>query len=348
MRKAMRILLALLVCSLAWFLPSDVVGSPPSQPTGPVSGSIRCPEDYQPAPLEAKLSTTSAAASGGLKAVAIVGDVGGSTGSFIDDMEGAVDALQAHDVSVTTFYYGVTSFTWGDIVAAAQGAHFLLYMGHGVYGWGSPNNWGGFYLGSDRFVTPSMIRRDLDGVLAPDSIIIFSHACFTAGSSGSDASVVSQSTAEDRVRSYAEPFIDIGMEAYFANNYWDSAAVTVNSVLGADTMETAFKGGIGYSSAGLVDLSYPEPGYDLWLDKCMYAHDWNLSFVGIPDYVFQATTCSWPDVDCSGMVDQGDVQAVAESWRCVQGESCYQEGYDVDGDGIITVVDIERVAAEQS
>jgi hypothetical protein len=269
--------------------------------------------------LEPRAPTVTAAADGGLRAVAIVGDVGGGTGDFIDDMEQAVDALQSHGVSVTEFYYGATSFTWGDIVAAAQGAHILLYMGHGVYGWGSPNNFGGFYLGDDKFVSPSMIRTDLDGVLASDAVIIFSHACFTAGSSGIDSGVVSQQEAEARVRSYAEPFVDIGIEAYFANNYFGSAAGTVNALLS---------------------------DYDLWLDKCAYAENWNLSFVGIPDYVFQGGTCSWADFDCDGSVDDADVQAVADAWRCKQGQACYRTEFDSDLDGVITVVDITRVAAE--
>lgn len=346
MRKPMVILVVLFICLGGWIPHRHAVASPLPQGSGPVSGSIRCPDNYEPPSLEPRASSASTAATSGLKAVAIVGEVGSLTDDFRDDMDGAVEALEAKGVSVTKFYYGVTTFTWSDIVVAAQGAHVLVYMGHGVHGWGPPNNWGGFSLGDSQFVSPSQVRTDLKGVLAVDSIIIFSHACFTAGSSSSDSYTIPQSEAEERVHSYAEPFVDIGMEAYFANNYWDSAARTVNLLLDDDTMEDVFKGGVGYNPTGLVDLSYPEPNYDLWLDKCAYAQDWNLSFVGLPDYVFQAVMCPWPDFDCSGAVDVLDVQAVAGSWRCAQGETCYQAEYDWDADGTISTVDIMAVVAE--
>jgi hypothetical protein len=342
----MIVLLVFFLCLGSWLVPHRVVGSPLLQEPGPASGSIRCPEDYEPIPIEPGFSAAAVTASGELRAVAIVGDAGGATAGLRDEMDGATDVLEARDVVVTKLYYGVTAFTWGDVVAAAQGAHILLYMGHGVIGWGPPNNWGGFYLGGGEFVSPSTIRADLNGVLAPDSVIIFSHACFTAGSSGDDASVVSLQTAEARVHSYAEPFVDIGMEAYFANNYFNSAAETVDLLLDGETMGDVFKQGVAYSSSGLFELSYPEPGYDLWLDKDLYNQNWNLSFVGLPDYVFQASACPWPDVDCSGSVDVADVQAVASSWRCEQGDECYHAAYDFDTDGIITVLDITRLAAE--
>ncbi len=345
MRKLITGILVLLICSGSWLQPPGVAASPQPQRTGPVAGSIRCPDNYEPVHLGSDVSTASGTASSGLKAVAIVGEVGSNTNRFIEDMEEAVDTLQAHGVSVTAFYYGVTSFTWGDIVAAAQGAHFLLYMGHGVdwTAWPEEDDWGGFYLGNHQFVRPSDVRSDLDGVLAPDSIVIFSYACYTAGTAY-EGVVVSQDIAERRVRSYAAAFIDIGMEAYFANNYPGSAATTVDLVLDGNTMADVFRGGVNYNSSGLVKLTHPEPGYDLWLDKCMAEQDWHLAFVGMPEYVFQ-TVCPWPDFDCSGSVDATDVQAVADAWRCADGQGCYQTVFDRDGDGFITIVDITSVAA---
>ena len=223
----------------------------------------------------------------GLKAVAIVGDVESLTSSYKANMNDAVDALQNHGVSVAKFYYGDTRFTWLDIVAAAQGAHFLLYMGHGVYQ-GSmpyPSLVGGFYLGDGQIVLPDHVRHFLDGVLAPDSIIIFSNTCFTAGSASGDPFDLPQSEAERRVKMYAEPFTDIGMEAYFANNHFHSAERTVNLILDGYTMGDVFKGGEGHNADSFVDLTYPKMGYDLWLDG--NPGDWDLAFVGIPEYVFQ-------------------------------------------------------------
>jgi hypothetical protein len=225
----------------------------------------------------------------GLKAVAIVGDVGGSTADYRADMDAAVKVLEDHGAAVSRFYYGQGSFNWAQIVAAAQGAHVMLYMGHGVY-WGTqePLVVGGFYLGDSQFISPAQIRSDLNGALAQDSLIVFSHACFTAGSSGSDSSSVSQAEAARRVAMYAEPFVDLGMSAYFANNYNNSAAATLTAVLDGKTMGDVFTSYAWFNPGDFADLSYPEPGYDLWLDGHA-PYSWSQAFVGIPGYVFGQT-----------------------------------------------------------
>ena len=274
-------LVALTVCGLPLY---GALASTPTPPPRSLSGAIRYPDDHVPPAVETALPPEAAA--GGLKAVAIVGDVGSFTASYEDDMDAAVTTLQGYDVAVTRFYYGETSFTWADIVAAAQGAQFLLYMGHGVYGGSMPYpDWvGGFYLGNGQFVSPNQIRNDLDGVMAPQSFVIFSHACFSAGSAAGDPSDLPQSEARRRVEMYADPFIDIGMQAYFADNYYNSAARTVDLILSGYTMGDTFRERWEYSAANFVALSYPEPGYNLWLDGT--PGHWYLSFVGIPGYVF--------------------------------------------------------------
>jgi hypothetical protein len=289
------IFLVLILSATGWLLLPGATGVPvwsqPILPPEPASGAIRFPDDHEP-PATAAVPVP-AAQTGGLKAVAIVGEFGDHTAAYKNEMDDAAAALQSHDVTVLKFYYGDTSFTWADIAAAAQGAHFLLYIGHGVYGGSLPDpDWvGGFYLGPGQFVSPDQIRTDLGGKLASNSIVILSHACFTTGSSG-DSSSVEQSKAEQWVKMYAEPFTDIGMQAYFANNYYYSATRTVNLILSQNghDMEEVFKGGIGYNPANFIDLTYPEPGYDLWLDGTV--NNWSLSFVGIPGYVFQAETPS--------------------------------------------------------
>ncbi len=286
-----------LLFSLGWLLfapeGSNPVRSQP--PTPQISGAIRLPDGYTPLPL--MLSPSAAGIqSAGLKAVAIVGDVGDSTGAYKNDMGYAVTALQNHGVSVTTFYYGESSFSWSDIVAASTGVHFLLYMGHGVY-WGGdcshPTGVGGFYLGNSEFITSDQIRNDLGGRIADESVVIFSHACFTAGNSGCDpAGAPTQAETERRVTMYAEPFSDIGMQAYFANNYFHSAENYVNQLL-ADSatrknMGEIFKSVYPYQAAQFKDLSYPAPTYDLWLSGSDGA--WSDAFVGIPEHTFATDT----------------------------------------------------------
>jgi hypothetical protein len=97
------------------------------------AGAIQLPDDYQPAPLDLERLPSASIQSTGLKAVVIVGDIGEYLPDVKTDMDNAVAALEAHGVVVTKFYYGDSTFDWADIVAAADGIHFLLYMGHGVF-----------------------------------------------------------------------------------------------------------------------------------------------------------------------------------------------------------------------
>ncbi|HEY88239.1 MAG TPA: peptidase S8 [Thermoflexia bacterium] len=273
-------------------VPGVVISQPP-EPGIQVAPPLRAPDNYSFTPLDQAALPMVRSQGGGLKAVVIVGDVGSSTQTYKNDMDVAVTALQNHGVAVSKFYYGESTFSWSDIVAAATDANFLLYMGHGIW-WGGPctepDLVGGFCLGSE-FVSPDQVRSDLAGRLAEDAVIIFSHACFTAGNSGCDdtgSGWPSQAEAERRVKMYAEPFVDIGMEAYFANNYFNSAADYVNQLLAEPATRKnvgdIFKSVYPYSSGDFRDLSYPQAGYDLWLSG--NAGDWSDAFVGIPDYTF--------------------------------------------------------------
>lgn len=278
---------------------ASVLGQPLPSPTPHVVPPLKAPEDHQPTPVV--VTSQIQPQSGGVKAVAIVGEVGDHTQSFKDDMQHAVDALEAHGVTVHTFFYGDHEFGWSDIVAAANGAHFLLYMGHGIY-WGgpcaNPTEVGGFYLGSE-YVSPDQIRNDLGGKLADDSVVILSHACFSAGDTACDSQdTLTQAEAERRVRMYAAPFVDIGMEAYYANNYYYSAKNTVNLLLADfDQRKSAgevFKSVYPFNANEFRDLTYPTAGYDLWLSGS--TGHWSDAFVGIPDYVFAGDQESVPEL----------------------------------------------------
>ncbi len=274
----------------------------PSHATGSVMAPpIRGPEDYQSKETARKRidPTTEPAAPAsttGLKAVAIVGEVGDYTDNFISDMNGAVTALESYGASVETFYYGQGSFTWDDIVAAANGAHFLLYMGHGVFydSWencSQPAEVGGFALGYGPIVTPDDIRDDLAGRMAPHAVVILSHACFSAGNTACDpAGWPDQAEAKRRVEMYAASFVDIGLQAYFANNYYNSTTAYIYELLAPlserDSVGQIFKNVYPFQASNFRDLDYSAAGaYDLWLSGS--TGDWSDAFVGIPTYVFQ-------------------------------------------------------------
>jgi len=295
MKKPKRLSNILSVLATAGLLLSYIAAAPAytqaSTPPYAVAGAIQIPDDYEPEPLDTSRLPAIKAQATGLKAVAIVGDVTGYLDAYRDDMERAVANLESHGVSVTKFYYGTTTFNWSDIVAAATGTHFLLYMGHGIYSGDikTPTSVGGFYLGDGKFVSSDQIRTDLAGRVAGDCVVILSHACFAAGGSGTDPDDwPPQDEATRRVQLYAAPFTDIGMQAYYANNYYWSAAATVNHLLddpdSRKNVGDIFKTVYPYRSSEFRDLSYPKAGYDLWLSGS--TGKWDDAFAGIPSYVF--------------------------------------------------------------
>ncbi len=257
-----------------------------------LSSHIEAPDNVSFTPLDrTRLRVTAPMlAATSLNAVAIVGDVGAYTEDYKSDMDTAIRALHNHGVTVHKFYHGEWNFTWADIVAAAEGAEFIIYMGHGVYSGSMPTpTWvGGFWLRSNHYISPDQIRTDLDGWLAEDSAVILSHVCFAAGSAAGE-SELSLTEAQRRVQMYAEPFVDLGMRTYFANNYFRSAANLINQLL-ADpanrkTNGAIFKATYPFRESEFHAKSYPQTGYDLWLSGDVAG--WDHAFVGLPEHIFQ-------------------------------------------------------------
>jgi hypothetical protein len=58
-----------------------------------------------------------------------------------------------------------------------------------------------------------------------------------------------------------------------------------------------------------------------------------------------ATSAPCYDFDHSGQVDANDIQAVASGWRLRAGDTGWDARFDVNGDGVINIVDIMRVSA---
>lgn len=54
----------------------------------------------------------------------------------------------------------------------------------------------------------------------------------------------------------------------------------------------------------------------------------------------------WADLNYDCSVGIADIQAAADHWRCGAGDACYDERYDLDGDGAVSVIDIVRIASE--
>ncbi len=277
-----------------------------------------------------------------LKAVAIVGNSGVTdTANYKTEMDAAAARLTANGVTVSKFYYGDSSFSWSDISAAAQGANFILYMGYGVY-YGTmptPTTVGGFYLDAGKIVSPGQIYNDLNGRLGSPSFAIVSHVGFAAGSAGGDLVDMGSDEAARRVKLYSDPFINMGMKAYFASNHTGDTADIIDGIFAENTMETVFKNTYYYYDMDLVDLTHPTVGYDLWLDG--YDGYWHLAFVGQPSYIYTTTTqpsgtyqvylpqvsrgsftpCAYADPSYSQQPDMSFINANDAWYRCIQGSS---------------------------
>lgn len=290
MLKRMFVCIAILaVISLA----SPAVSPALGQATPPlaiyIAPAVEIPDDYVLPATEPFDLSNGAPQAAGSKAVVILGT---DTPQFQPYMENAAAFLRDNDVQVSAFYSTEDDFGWSDIVQAATGASYLIYAGHGVGSGDHPTKLGTFYLGpgDGEFVGPEAVRQELADRLAGDAVVIFTHACYTAGSPGD----ISQEEAQRRVALYAEPFVDIGVRAYFANNYynnsnytnaatWISSAILEARETGA-TLGDVFKGVQPNDPTRFRDIDYPSEGYDLWLNGEM--GDWNYAFVGQPTYTF--------------------------------------------------------------
>jgi hypothetical protein len=219
-----------------------------------------------------------------LKAVLMVGPIDGDNGSWTSrekqSMDLAAAELEVHGVDVYKFY--TPDNDWEQIKAAAEGAHFLFYRGHGVYWTPMPDpNVGGFYL-KGKFVSPEDIRNDLH--LAPNAIVML-YGCFTAGSSSVDDDAISSQEAQRRVGQYSDPFLEIGVGGYFADWYGDAFQKFVRYLFQGMAAGQAYEAYADFNGATVERYVHPDfPRAVMWLDKDNWGYTkYNNAFVGLPD-----------------------------------------------------------------
>ena len=143
-----------------------------------------------------------------LKAIFIVGPVEESTKEFIDEQKKNAKYLKSLGVQVIEFYH--PNAKWKDIVKASEGANILVYAGHGGVA---------VFCVTGQIIEGDVIQRDLK--LHKNAIVIFNHACESAGASLLDTKDIGQIEALRRVGDYAKPFIASNVSVYYANNYSD-------------------------------------------------------------------------------------------------------------------------------
>ena len=219
-----------------------------------------------------------------LKAVLLVGPIDGDYGTWTtqekQNMDLAAAELQANGVTVHKFY--TPNNNWDAIRAAADGAHFLFYRGHGVYWSPMPTpTVGGFSLKSG-FVSSNAIRNDLN--LAPNAIVML-YSCFSAGSSSIDGGPITSTEAQRRVAQYSDPFLDIGAGGYYANWYGNAFQMFVRYLFQGKTLGEAYEAYADFNPASVERYVHPNhPSKAMWLDKNNWGYtQYNNAFVGLPD-----------------------------------------------------------------
>ncbi len=242
-----------------------LTGWPPS--AAPVPESVpppRPPQDVEPPQAGASVGPQAVLNLPPLKAVLIVGPIDGDSGSWtleeIANMQLAENELKAAGVNVTTFY--TPNNDWNQIKAAASGAHFLLYRGHGINWGGNPITVGGFSLKNGLY-SSDQIRREIK--LAPNAIVML-YGCFTAGSAGGEYNLAS-GEAQRRVAMYAAPFMDNGAAGYYANWFGNAFQSFLQYLFQGQTLGQAYQSYFDFHAATLERYLFPNHA-DLafWLD----------------------------------------------------------------------------------
>lgn len=239
-----------------------------------------------------------------MQAVLLVGPIDGNTGEWtlseIDNMELAASVLEANGVTVQRFYPGDSNFA--EIEAAANGAEFLLYRGHGVYDGNMPYpNVGGFYLSSG-FYSAERIRSNLH--LAENAIVML-YGCFTAGSSSAagDDHDIGISEASRRVAQYSDPFFDIGAAGYYANWFGNAFEQFLINLFAGQTLGKAYENYFDFNAQSVFRTTHPDhPGLAMWVDKDNWGYwKYNNAFAGK-----QGSTLVdlFPTAELSGLPDQ--------------------------------------------
>ncbi|MGL4364675.1 MAG: hypothetical protein ACRCSB_05680 [Bacteroidales bacterium] len=200
-----------------------------------------------------------------LRAVVITGDIDGAYGEdtqeYVKWTKETADVLRANGVKVSEFY--CPNNDWNKIKQAANGAHFLVYQGHGILLSDSPFEIGGFWL-KDDVVRPEQIKSDLK--LAPNAVILMGGVCYAAGTSASDGSKdIGMKEAQKRVAMYSKPFMDIGASAYIANNWHGGLAKVTASLFAGKKLSDAYYAGYANNP---TQTAYPtQSGMNLWVTK---------------------------------------------------------------------------------
>lgn len=246
------------------------------------------------------LAAPAAGAEPGVKVAIIVGPVGEElTPVYISLADAAAAAAESRGATVARAYSPLASAD--KVLAAVENASIVVYLGHGV---GTPNpysnvaspetmnGWGLNGPGADGLTHSDSFS---DGALAyygeawiaeharpaPGWVMIYSNACYAPGASEGFDDPADEETAAGRVSAYSRaPLAELGASAYFATDFYASAAHLVGKLLDEPDLPygEVFASEPNYVADGLTRLPHAAlDGAETWLHRSAY-------FDGITDY----------------------------------------------------------------
>ncbi|MFM7730210.1 MAG: hypothetical protein ACKO6L_04145 [Flavobacteriales bacterium] len=190
---------------------------------------------------------------GHLKALLIVGSQEDGTQSSMEGMDDIADLFKEHGIQVYRFYDQQAD--WEAITRVAPECSFLVYDGHGST-MGDGGKAGGLCINT--MVSSSRIRESLR--LHAHALVMFQSVCYGAGSSASDDDDIGILEAKDRVSNYAQTFLDVGADGYYANNYVGGVYFFLQDFLEGISLKEAYQQSVhSYSHIEFEDISKGQP-----------------------------------------------------------------------------------------
>ena len=162
------------------------------------------------------------------RVVIVVGPVAGSTSDYLSHAHDYAAQARAHGAVVTEIY--TPHATWQRVLAAAQGANILIYLGHGN-GWPSPyapyqtltkdglglNPYDGSGNVSVKYYGEAEVAAHIR--LAPGAVVLLNRLCYASGNAEPGMAEPSWSTAVERVDNYGAGFLRTGASVVMADGH---------------------------------------------------------------------------------------------------------------------------------
>lgn len=213
--------------------------------------------------------------------------------------------------------------TWDNVKTAVNGANVVIYHGHGTgfpnpynatettwktNGWGLNRSTSGddgdniytqmIYCGEKALLgTLSPSDGDYwtycggagtDGITpAPNFVMIYANACYTAGSSELGQPVGDLDTARARVANFSYPVLELGANGYFATDLGATKLLDLLLRQRNTSFGDLYRAGTGYDAAAQMLSVHPdEPGHQIWVQKTYspgLGTDYWYAFAGNPN-----------------------------------------------------------------